>query len=93
MDTGEAKEPEPGKFECYISGDVSKSRNKLKKHRKVTHPTEVKSVKEIPCRNVYRNSDICWYKHVCKDNNRPQYEQSSHHIILPNQPQVLPQIA
>ena len=45
MDTGEAKEPEPGKFECYICGDVSKNRNELKKHRKVTHPTEVKICK------------------------------------------------
>ena len=90
MDTGEAKEPKPVKFECYTCGDVSETRNELKKHRMVTHPTQVKICEKFLTGTCIRNSDVCWYKHVCKDNNHPQCEQSGHQIFLPNQPKVLP---
>ena len=90
MDTGEAKEPKPVNFECYICDDVSKTRDELKKHRKETHPTRVKICEKFLTGTCIWNSDVCWYKHVRKDNNHPQYEQNGHQIFLPNQPQVLP---
>ena len=90
MDTGESKEPEPGKFECYICGDVSKTRDELKKHRKKAHTTQVKICEKFLAGTCIRNNDVCWYKHIHKDNNHPQNEQSGHQIFPPNQPQALP---
>ena len=39
MDTDETKEPKTVKLEFYLCGDVSKTKDDLKKHRKKTHPT------------------------------------------------------
>ena len=41
MNTDETKQPKTEKFECNIYGDVSKTRDEIKKHRQKTHATLV----------------------------------------------------
>ena len=87
MDTDDSPVPKIVKFECYVCGSNFPLKDELKKHRKRSHPAQVKVCEKYLDGTCIRNNDFCWYKHENNVKNQPQTESQN----FPNsQPQALP---
>ena len=59
-ETDEEKEPRPVSFECNVCGDVSRTRDEMKQHRKRNHPTKVEICKRFKAGTCRWSDDTCW---------------------------------
>ena len=85
-ETDEEKEPRPVSFECNVCGDVSRTRDEMKQHRKRNHPTKVRICEKFITGICVWSDDVCWYKHIHEDNSHPENKKNDHQILPPNQP-------
>ena len=67
---------------CYICGNVFKTKDELKKHRKNKHPEIVQICEKFISKKCDRTDEECWFKHQLE--STPSRKQSQVFCEVPS---------
>ena len=84
MDVDESFSKVDPVHKCYICGNVFKTKDGLKKHRKNEHPENIQVCEKFISKKCDRTDEECWYKH--KLESTPSNKQSQVFHEVPSNP-------